>query len=219
MYDVRYEPSAFASLRVVRAVQRLLPAAIEAVETHTGETVPPLTITIAGRPGMAMARLLGARQGRTRVRVAAGFWWQEVRGAAGAIGIASATRTDRVLIGLNGPALRRQPAEVWPTLVHELVHAVQANRAGRREELLAGLDHNLRIAAMPDGAADIADAIVAVEEAEAYAVQYALTGADGNDEFDRTAMLHRLVDAASRWEAAVTAAESVAADETWAEAA
>lgn len=200
---IDYQPSALAPIRVVREVKRLLPAAVDAIEAHLAAPVPPLTVVIAGRPGLATAQVMAARTPGAKARQAVAFWrhmWQECRGA---LAYTSVTRTDRVLIGLNAPMLARSPHETWPTLVHELVHAVQINRPGRRAELRAGLDNNLRIADAPAHLRHAMDAVTAIEEAEAYQVQYQLDPeAEVAPDFDRDATFHRMVNAVSHWQAA-----------------
>lgn len=202
---VDYQPSAFAPLRVVRAIKTQLPKAIDAVETHLGATVPPLTVAIAGRPGLATAQILAARTRGVRFRHAAAYWriaWCEARGS---LAYTSVTRTDQILIALNAPELNSAPHEIWPTLVHELVHAVQYTRPGRRVELQTALDNNLRIADAPSHLRHAMDAVTAIEEAEAYQVQYELDPeAELAKPFDRQATFHRLVSAVSHWEAATS---------------
>lgn len=197
MTDIDFQPSGLASLRVIRQVKAVLPKAVDAVESHLVAEVPPLTVVIAGRLGMTTAQILAAGW-----RAVAAGWrdtWREDRDS---IACTSVTHTDRILIALNSRALRT-PEEVWPTLVHELVHAVQMTRTGRREELRAILDHNLRITAMPDGLRHVMEAVTAIEEAEAYAIEAALTpDPEPQAPFDRTDVFHRLLSAVSHWEAA-----------------
>ena len=200
---ITFRPSTFAPARVVHRVPELIHQAVKAVEAHTGETVPPLIITVAGRPGMATAQLRAADWRRARLRDTAAYWKYSYQQAAGALAYTSVTRTDQVLIALNGPQLQQRPDELLPTLVHELTHAIQTARPGRRTELRAGLDSNLRITVDPLGLHDAMAAVVAIEEAEAYAVEYALDpDADDEPPFDREAVHRRLVDAAAHWKAA-----------------
>lgn len=203
MPAIEFQPSAFAPIRVVREVKRLLPAAVDAVETYLAAPVPALTVVIAGRPGLATAQVMAARVPGVKARHAAAYWhltWCEARGG---FAYTSVTRTDRILIGVNAPVLARKPHEVWPTLVHELVHAVQITRPGRRAELQAGMDNNLRVSDSPAHLRYAMDAIVAIEEAEAYQVQYQLDPeAELASGFDRDATFHRMVTAVSHWQAA-----------------
>lgn len=205
MYDVTITSSGLAPLQVVRTVKEMLPSAIAAIEAHTGETVPPITLTIAGPHNLAISRALAAKSPGVTWRRLATYWRESLLAdCKSAIGITAATRSDRVFIGLNGPKLRGAPREIWPTLIHELVHAVQIGRPGRRAEVLAGLDHNLGLVDLADGQAWAAEAVEAIEEAEAYAIERALApGSPEDPGFDRAAMFHRLVDAISHWEAAV----------------
>ncbi|MGA4875860.1 hypothetical protein [Streptomyces lydicamycinicus] len=196
-----FEPSGLAALSVIRRVAELIDPAVAAVEAHLGEQVPPLTITIAGRAGLATAQLRAAGWRRARPGAVTAYWWNTYQEHRGAYAFTSVTRTDRVLIGLNSPMLAAQPGEMWPTLVHELTHAVQFARSGRRDELRAGLDNNLRIADAPAGLRHAMDAVTAIEEAEAYSVQYALTGDSAAPEFDRAAVHRRLLAAADAWAA------------------
>lgn len=201
MPAIDYQPTAFAPIGIVRDVKRLLPAAVDAVEAHLAALVPPLTVVIAGRPGLATAQVLTARVPGIKARRATAFWLETWREARGSLAYTSVTRTDRVLIGLHAPALAKARHEVWPTLVHELVHAVQINRPGRRAELQAGLDNDLRIADAPAHLRHAMDAIVAIEEAEAYQVQYQLDPeAEVAPVFDRDATFHRMVTAVSHWQ-------------------
>lgn len=203
-HDVNFTSSGLAPLRVVRAVKEMLPSAIAAVEAHMGETVPPLTITIAGPHGMAAARLLTIKDQHTTWRQLARYWKQSLfYDCKSAVGVTAVTRGDRVFIGLNGPKLRWAPREIWSTLIHELVHAVQAGRPGRRVEELARLDHALEVADLAAGHLWASEAVEAIEEAEAYAVERVLAPGSSEDPgFDRTAMFRRMVDAVSHWEAA-----------------
>lgn len=216
MFDVQYQPSGLAPLRVVREVKRLIPAAIEAVEAHMGETVPPLTIVIANPVGMAIARVLAAKDERSTWRQAFALWRDTVQDCRSEIGVTTSTRTDRVLIGLYGAKLRWAPKEIWSTLVHELVHAVQNARPGRHAEMQANLDHNWGLVTLSASHCHVLDAVTAIEEAEAYAIERALNPhAEAEPAFDRAAVFTRLVSAVSHWEAAVKPAPEPA----WGEAA
>lgn len=201
MAAIAFEPSGLAALSVIRRVAELIDPAVAAVEAHLGETVPPLTVTVAGRAGLATAQLRAAGWRCTRSGAVAAYWWNTYQEHRGAYAFTSGTRTERVLIGLNSPMLASRPQEAWPTLLHELTRAVQFARPGRRAELRAGLDNILRIADAPVGLRHAMDAVTAIEEAEAYSVQYALTSDKAAPEFDRAAVHRRLLAAADAWAA------------------
>lgn len=201
MAAIVFEPSGLAALPVIRLVAELVGPAVAAVEAHLGERVPPLTVTIAGRAGLATAQLRAAGWRGARPGAVAAYWWSTYQEHRGAYAFTSATRTDRVLIGLNSPMLAGRPDETWSTLVHELTHSVQFARPGHREWLRTGLDNNLRIVDAPAGLRHAMDAVTAIEEAEAYSVQYALAGDAKAADFDRAAVHHRLLSAANAWAA------------------
>ncbi|MCD9196056.1 hypothetical protein [Streptomyces albireticuli] len=209
MTEIEFQPSGLASLRVARRVEALMPEAIAAVERHLGETVPPLTVVIAGRTGLATAQTLAAGWRTAGLGAAARYWWDCRQNAPEFLACTTVTRTDRIMIAFNSSQLRRRPEEIRATVVHEVVHAVQIGRPGRRGELQSELDHNLRIAEMPAGLRQVMEAVRAIEEAEAYRVEAALAPEAGEQSaFDRAAVLHRLLDAAARWDAAAEAAET-----------
>ncbi|MFD0384668.1 hypothetical protein ACFQ2B_27815 [Streptomyces stramineus] len=87
-----------------------------------------------------------------------------------------------------------------------MVHAIQMARPGRRRDLQTVLDHQLKITQMPSAWCHAMDAVVAIEEAEAYAVEQALDPEAWPAPFDRDAALRRLHAAASSWHAAAAAA-------------
>lgn len=204
MIDIDFQPSGLASLRVVGQVERELPKAIAAVEQYMGVAVPPLTVVVAGRTGMATAKVLAAGWRRVTPRAVATYWLHTRREAQGALACTSVTRTDRIVIAVNSSALKRhEPGEVWSTLVHELVHAVQMDRPGRRAELRSGMDHDLRVTELPPGLRQAMDAVTAIEGAEAEAIQRALDPKAKPAPFDHSPAARRLLDAARRWETSV----------------
>jgi hypothetical protein len=208
VHDIDFQPSALAPLRVVRQVKAVLPEAVAAVEQYMGAVVPPLTVVVAGRTGLATAGLMASgTRGASRGAMVA--QWRNMRSTAGQVlGYTSATRTDRVLVAVNGRALKSWPREeVRVVIVHELVHAVQITRPGRRQERQAEADHALGIVEAPDGLIDGRNAIRAIEEAEAHIVEHALDpNAEPQAPFDTDAVLLRLNLAALNWHAAADAA-------------
>jgi hypothetical protein len=199
MRDIEFEPSGLASLQVIQRVVEQVEPAADAVEAYLGEAVPPLTVTVAGRAGLATAQLRAAGWRAARLRDAISYWRIARQQNFGAVAVTSVTRTERMLIGLNSTALAPDLDEVWPTLIHEITHAVQMARPGRRAELRAGLDNNLRIADSPQCLREAMDAITAVEEAEAYTVQHALHPNGEQAPFDRVAVHRRLLTAVNHW--------------------
>ncbi|MEU1778129.1 hypothetical protein ABZ545_01425 [Streptomyces abikoensis] len=207
--DVVVERSGMAPLWVVREVEVMAPKAAAAVEGHFGVPLPPVTVVVAGRPGLATARLVAAGWRRGSLRARAAYWWRTYREAAGALGLTAVTSSDRVLVGVSGPLHRERPEDLWRTLVHELAHAMQMDRPGRRAELQALTEHELRLRKLPAGLCWGMDAVVAVEEAEAYAVQHALDPKAEPQVFDIAVTARRLEDSMRCWTSAALSYQSV----------
>ena len=202
MGAVEYQPSMLAPVAFVRAVQDLIPAGIAAVEERLGEEAPDLIIVIGGPAHFATTRLLNSGWRRARFDHALKFWAHCRTVAQHADGMTAPTRSRTVLIGIDA-RLSAYPAELWPTIVHELVHAVQHTRPGRHDDWQTALDNDLRISALPDGMRHAVDAVTAVEEAEAYAVQHALAPSlEAADDWDRSQIHARLRMAVTHWAAA-----------------
>jgi hypothetical protein len=201
MGAIEYQPSMLAPTWFVRQVRDLIPAGIDAVEGSLGERVPDLIVTIGGPAHFATTRLLTSGWRKARFDHAAKFWAYCRNLARCADGMTAPTRSDKVLIGLSS-GLAGFPAEVWPTIVHELVHTVQHTRPGRRDDWQTVLDNDLRISALPDGMRHAVDAITAIEEAEAYAVQHALAPVpEASSDWDPAAVHVRLQSAVQHWAA------------------
>lgn len=209
MADVVVEPSGLAPLVLVREVRRMVGPAVSAVEGHFGVPMPPLTVVVAGRSGLATWLLLAAGWRRGSVRARAGYWRSSFTEAGAVCGVTTVTRTDRVLVGLNWRALKGLSKELlYSVLVHELTHAMQADRPGRREERRALVDCELGLVKHSMGQVLALSAIDVLDEGEAYAVQHALCpGSDGIDEyeagpFDVAAMAQQLDESVKAWTAA-----------------
>ncbi|MFF4403627.1 hypothetical protein [Streptomyces sp. NPDC001404] len=209
MADVVVEPSGLAPFALVREVRRMVGPAVCAVEGHFGVPMPPVTVVVAARTGLATSSLLAAGWRRGSVKARVGYWRSSFVEAGVVQGITVVTRTDRVLVGLNWRALKRLSKDLlYSVLVHELTHAMQADRPGRREERRSLVDCELGLEKHPMGQVLALSAINALDEAEAYAVEHALCpGSDRIDEyeagpFDVAAMAEQLDESVKAWTAA-----------------
>lgn len=209
MNHIEFQPSGLASLPVVQRVRSTIGEAVTAVESYMGEEVPPLTIVVAGRPGMATASVLAAGWRGSTLRHAAAHWLNTYQHSKQILAYTSATRTGRALVALNATALKRwEPEQVRLTLIHELVHTIQLSRTGRHREEQTILDNDLRIAGVPTGRRHVHEALIAIEEAEAYAVEDALDPETGSRPlFDREEAARLIHQATDHWKNAIRARE------------
>lgn len=202
-HDITYQPSAFTPVRLVRHVKDLAPKAVAAVQQHTGTAVPPLTIAIGGRTALATTQLAATGHRSATLRNAARYWRHLRQDATGMAGVTYIARHGRIYIGISTPIHKHaDTSELWATLTHEITHAIQLTRPGRRAARLADLDHDLRITEQPEGLRDITDALIAIDEAEAYTVQHMLTGQTDQHDYDRSTALGLVRDAIGYWETA-----------------
>jgi hypothetical protein len=117
--------------------------AARAVQDRLGERVPPVRYELADRRQMAdlWVSASGYRtEPALRDRYYRHAYWQ----ARTSIGLTQLTPSG-ILVVLRSDKLRRSPEQLWPTLVHELVHAVQLARPGAADRWLAGELNNLGI--------------------------------------------------------------------------
>jgi hypothetical protein len=150
------------------------------VEARLGETLPPTRIVVASRIGLALlaTRTAAATVGapvrwRRRARYAVSMWRTAVSNGIACTLLAP----DGVLIIVTRGALTDPYLPDY--LVHELTHAVQYGRPGRREQLLAELADVL--GAAPQAEADEYAAYLQqhIDEGEAYRVQAEHAGVVG----------------------------------------
>ncbi|MFF7023026.1 hypothetical protein ACFY97_18735 [Streptomyces klenkii] len=206
MRDVVVEASPLVSQATVRRVKRDLPKAISAVEAYLAVRVPAVTVVVAGRTGLATwsLRALG---GRGDARARRQYWREEFAEAATVYGYTTVMTSGRALIGLYARPRRKQPETVFPTLVHELVHAVQLDRPGRRDERRQMQDRRLGLVEHPMGLVMAMSALQTLDEGEAYAVQHALCPESavgdefGGGSFDPGPVVSCLGEAVKNWAA------------------
>lgn len=118
--------------------------AARAVQARLGERVPSVRYMLVNRREIADVYVSASgRQGSPKARDR--YYRYGYRMARTALGLTVPTPAG-IVVALRSDKLRRSPEQVWPTLVHELVHAVQFTRPGVVDEWLAGELHNLEIA-------------------------------------------------------------------------
>lgn len=124
-----------------RHTDKLLPAAVNAVQSHMRETIPATIVRFTHASGFASAVVESIGERPTLWHTARN--WQHQRTVAReATGMTLPSHTGTVLVLLHTPAVRDRD-QLWPTLVHELVHAVQMGRPGIAEQVLEAHRHDL----------------------------------------------------------------------------
>ncbi|GAA5014459.1 hypothetical protein [Kitasatospora paranensis] len=158
-----------------RAVTRLLPHAALRVESHMRERMPATLVRLA-HP---------ADFGRAAVESVGGTptWWRAAkerehhrRIARDAQGLTVPTAHGTVLVLLHIAAMRDR-AQLHPTLVHELVHAVQMGRTATAADTLARNRHHLGLEHRSRRWLADHDEAIARDEDEAYRIEHLLTAA------------------------------------------
>ncbi|WP_371481972.1 hypothetical protein [Kitasatospora sp. NBC_00315] len=169
---VTLEPTGPRLLR--RTVDRFLPEAARLVRDHMREPMPDTLVRLAhpGDFGPAVARATGGRPS----------WWRTVmenesqrRDAHIATGMTVPTADGRVLVLLHIAAMR-QDGQLFPTLVHELVHAVQMSRPRTAADALARNRHHLGIERQSRRWLADHSASIGRDEEEAYRIEHLLAG-------------------------------------------
>ncbi|MFD8079178.1 hypothetical protein ACFV3E_41870 [Streptomyces sp. NPDC059718] len=161
-----------------RRLRAELPARASAcaatVTRYLGEDLPPTTVTLTTRSGLAWLHVAANSAGAT-LRARAWYHWTTYREArdAAAVTVAAPDGTVRILLD-SAVLATRTDREVDGYLTHELVHAVQYARRGQHARLVAGERHNLGLQQLPDTAVAQGRAAAAAFEAEAYRVQHEL---------------------------------------------
>ncbi|MFD7590668.1 hypothetical protein ACFV84_35120 [Kitasatospora sp. NPDC059811] len=162
-------------------VRRLAGPIAEAVERLAG-ALPPVRIVITGRAAgawiatQAEASAVGGASLRTRLGKALATW----RSARAHDAQAMTLLGDRseVLVVLCAPdLLAAGETNLIETLGHELVHAAQLNRPGRRQSRLADLQGNYGLVERPIAESYRAEAQICLEEAEAHELEPAILAA------------------------------------------
>lgn len=155
----------------------LAQTAAAAVVNGLGEQLPPTRILIASRIGLARiasrsaAAVAGGRVSwRHRVRHGLAYWQGARTGLA-----CTMPAPDGVLVVVTRRALTDE--RLGDYLVHELVHAVQAGRPGRRAQQVEQLRQALGVAEPVDDFLYAEHLREQVEEGEAYRLQGELAGA------------------------------------------
>ncbi|WBP92200.1 hypothetical protein [Kitasatospora cathayae] len=165
---------------VADPVHHHLPRIAGAVE-HLAGPLPEVRIVITNRAAgawlatTAEASAVGGLPLRTRIRAALATWRGARRSAAMATCVLAA---DHVLVLAFAPALLGGSEDALiETLGHELVHAAQLNRPGRRASRLEDLRANHRLLQRPIADSYRAEAQVCLEEAEAHELEPAILAA------------------------------------------
>ncbi|WP_404871039.1 hypothetical protein ACI1MP_38125 (plasmid) [Kitasatospora griseola] len=165
---------------VADPVRHHLPRIVGAVERLAGP-LPEVRIAVTGRIAgawLATAAEAGAVGGfplRTRIRAALATW----RGARHSAAMATCVlAADHVLVVVFAPALLGgSEDELIKTLGHELIHAAQLHRPGRRASRLEDLRANHQLVERPIADSYRAEAQVCLEEAEAHELEPAILAA------------------------------------------
>ncbi|MEV7217898.1 hypothetical protein AB0O31_32990 [Kitasatospora cineracea] len=166
--------------RVADPVRRHLPRIAEAVEQMAGP-LPAVRIVIttsatgAWLTARAEADAVGGLTARARIRTALATWRANRRSSAMAACVLASDHV-LVLVFATAPPTRAED-DLIATLGHELVHAAQLHRPGRRTAQLENLRANHRLIQRPIADSYRAEAQVCLEEAEAHELEPALLAA------------------------------------------
>lgn len=155
-----------------RQADKLLPAAVDAVQSHMRETVPATTVRFVHASGFASA-VIEATGGRPSLLNTARNWNHQRTVAREATGMTLPTHQGPVLVLLHTPAVRDRE-QLWPTLVHELVHAVQMGRPGIADQVLDAHRHDLGLGRQSRRWLADYDQLVTAHETEAERVEHLL---------------------------------------------
>ncbi|MFJ9846314.1 hypothetical protein ACIRYZ_38920 [Kitasatospora sp. NPDC101155] len=165
---------------VADPVRHRLPRIAAAVECLAGP-LPEVRIVITSRTAGAWlateaeAGAVGGLPLATRIRAALSAQASARRAGAMATCVLAA---DHVLVVLFAPALLGGSEDTLiETLGHELVHAAQLNRPGRRQARLEDLRANHRLIDRPVADSYRAEAQICLEEAEAHELEPAILAA------------------------------------------
>ncbi|WP_229928157.1 hypothetical protein, partial [Kitasatospora indigofera] len=155
-----------------RTIEPLLPHAARLVRDHMREPMPDTLVRLA-RPGDFGPAVLEATGGNPS-------WWRTVlenesnrRTARIAAGTTLPMADGRVLVLLHITAMR-QDDQIFPTLVHELVHAVQMSRPRTAADALARNRHHLGIERQSRRWLADHSASIGRDEEEAYRIEHLL---------------------------------------------
>ncbi|MGW4897137.1 hypothetical protein ACWEQL_33475 [Kitasatospora sp. NPDC004240] len=155
-----------------RRTARLLPEAAALVTGHMREPMPPtlVRLTHPGQWGPAVIRATGGDP----------TWWRAMREtqhlrrtAHESTGMTVPTHDGHALVLLHADAVRNE-GQLLPTLVHELVHAVQMGRPATAAGTLARNRHHLGLDRQSHRWLADHDAAIARDETEAYRLEHLL---------------------------------------------
>ncbi|PBC76160.1 hypothetical protein BX265_0863 [Streptomyces sp. TLI_235] len=158
-----------------RTVTRLLPRAAHLVESHMRESMPATLVRLAHPAdfGRAVVESVGGTPS----------WWRAAkerehhrRTARDAQGLTVPTAEGTVLVLLHIAAMDDRD-QLYPTLVHELVHAVQMGRPATAADTLARNRHHLGLEHRSRRWLATHDASIARDEDEAYRIEHLITAA------------------------------------------
>ncbi|WP_331727261.1 hypothetical protein OG871_39875 (plasmid) [Kitasatospora sp. NBC_00374] len=162
---------------IAEQIRALAGPVAEAVEQLAGP-LPTVRTLVTGRvrgalaSAAAEASAIGGLTLRARLRDAVSTWWMTRRNTVTATCVLA---DDGVLIVVFAPALRAAPGDVLVEVFgHELVHAAQVHRPGRREERLEDLRSNHGITKRPPADSYRAESKVCLEEAQAHELEAAI---------------------------------------------
>ncbi|NGO76770.1 hypothetical protein G6045_14000 [Streptomyces sp. YC504] len=167
----------FGHRHILREIQHVAPTAADLVTRNVRGRLPRLEIVLTTPQGMneltvntQIATIGGKVTPQARSKAARRLMWEDHR----VFGRTVLAPKGAVLILINARKVNHGE-QVAPTLVHELVHAVQFTRPGIADLIIAGLKNNYGIEPLTRRDVRRYDRQLKAHEDEAYRMEHRLT--------------------------------------------